>query len=215
MRADFHTHTLISDGELLPSELARRAMILGHDAIAITDHVDFTNVERAVDEVVKAVELCEDYLKVIPGVEITHVPPCKIDRLVKRARTLGARWVVVHGETVNEPVMEGTNSTAVSNPDVDVLAHPGFISEEEVQTAVDNDVILEITGRKGHNVTNGHVANLAMRMGAKMLVNSDGHGPRDLMNQERAMVVALGAGLTPEFARKAVEDLPAEIIRRF
>ncbi|MDD3398505.1 MAG: PHP domain-containing protein, partial [Candidatus Methanomethylophilaceae archaeon] len=55
MRADFHTHTLISDGELLPSELARRAMILGHEAIAITDHIDFTNVERAVDEVLKSV----------------------------------------------------------------------------------------------------------------------------------------------------------------
>ncbi|MDD3398865.1 MAG: histidinol phosphate phosphatase domain-containing protein, partial [Candidatus Methanomethylophilaceae archaeon] len=165
--------------------------------------------------VLKSVELCEDYLKVIPGVEITHVPPSKIDRLVKRARNLGARWVVVHGETVNEPVMEGTNLTAVSNPDVDVLAHPGFITEEEVQKAVDNDVILEITGRKGHNVTNGHVANLAMCMGAKMLVNSDGHGPQDLMNQERAMTVALGAGLTMDFARKAVEGLPEEIIRRF
>ncbi|MGE4274701.1 MAG: histidinol phosphate phosphatase domain-containing protein [Candidatus Methanomethylophilaceae archaeon] len=215
MRADFHTHTLISDGELLPSELARRAMILGHDAIAITDHVDFTNVERAVSEVVKAVDLCEDYLQVIPGVEITHVPPSKIDRLVKRAKNLGAKWVVVHGETVNEPVMAGTNSVAVHNMDVDVLAHPGLISEEDVQTAVDNDVIIEITGRKGHNVTNGHVANLSMLLGAKMLVNSDGHGPQDLMNHERAMTVALGAGLTVDFARKAVEDLPSEIIRRF
>lgn len=215
MRVDMHTHTLISDGELLPSELARRAMIVGHDAIAITDHIDFTNVERAVSEIVKAVELCEDYIQIIPGVEITHVPPSKIDRLVRRARSLGARWVVVHGETVNEPVSPGTNAVAVQNPDVDLLAHPGMITEKEVQTAIDNDVILEITGRKGHNITNGHVASLCMQLGAKMLINSDCHHTGDLMNSERAMTVALGAGLTSEFARKAIEDLPAELIKRF
>lgn len=215
MRVDMHTHTLISDGDLLPSELARRAMIVGHDAIAITDHIDFTNVERAVGEIIKSIDLCEDYIQVIPGVEITHVPPSKIDRLVKRAISLGARWVVVHGETVNEPVSPGTNAVAVENPDVDLLAHPGMITEKEVQTAIDNDVILEITGRKGHNITNGHVATLCMRLGAKMLVNSDCHRPGDLMNEERAMTVALGSGLTSQFARKAVHDLPAELIKRF
>lgn len=215
MRVDMHTHSLISDGELLPSELARRAMIVGHDAIAITDHVDFTNVERALDEVLRAVDLCEDYIKVIPGVEITHVPPSKIGKLVERARDLGAEWIVVHGETVNEPVTPGTNRVSVENADVDVLAHPGFITEEEVQMAVDNDVILEITGRKGHNVTNGHVAALAMRAGAKMLVNSDCHGIGDLMNHDRAVVVARGAGLDDRSVRMAVDELPAEIIRRF
>ncbi len=104
MRADLHTHTTYSDGELIPAELVRRAMVLGHDAIAITDHVDMTNVEWVVTNVVKAVELCEDYIDVIPGVEITHVPPCKIARVAEAARSFGAEWIVVHGETVVEPV---------------------------------------------------------------------------------------------------------------
>ena len=95
MRADLHTHTVYSDGELIPAELVRRAMVLGHDAIAITDHVDMTNVEFVVSNVVKAVELCEDYIKVIPGVEITHVPPSKIDKVAKLARKYGAEWIVV------------------------------------------------------------------------------------------------------------------------
>ena len=42
---DLHTHSIFSDGELIPSELVRRAVFNGYDAIAITDHVDFTNVE--------------------------------------------------------------------------------------------------------------------------------------------------------------------------
>ena len=96
MRADLHTHTVYSDGELIPAELVRRAMVLGHDVIALTDHVDMTNVEWVVTNVVKAVELCEDYIQVIPGVEITHVPPSKIGKVADMARRFGAEWIVVH-----------------------------------------------------------------------------------------------------------------------
>ena len=42
---DLHTHSLLSDGELLPSELARRYEEKGYKAIAITDHVDFSNIK--------------------------------------------------------------------------------------------------------------------------------------------------------------------------
>ena len=42
---DLHTHSLLSDGQLLPSELVRRAEVRGYEAIAITDHVDFSNID--------------------------------------------------------------------------------------------------------------------------------------------------------------------------
>ena len=214
MRVDLHTHSILSDGELIPAELVRRAMYAGHDAIAITDHVDMTNVEFVVNAVVKAAELVEDYIKVIPGVEVTHVPPSKMDAVIKKARKLGAKWIVVHGETVAEPVIKGTNLAAVSNPDVDVLAHPGFITKKEAELAVKNNVILEITGRGGHNVTNGHVVNIARAAGAKMVVNSDAHAPENLMTEERAMIVALGAGLTEKEAKDAVNKIPAEVLKQ-
>jgi putative hydrolase len=213
MRVDLHSHTIFSDGELIPAELVRRAMELGHDAIAITDHVDMTNVEFVVTNVVKAVDLCEDYIKVIPGVEITHVPPRKIAEVAKQARKFGAQWIVVHGETVTEPVMPGTNRASVENPDIDVLAHPGFITQEEADIAKANDVILEITGRMGHNITNGHVANMARAAGAKMVINSDTHAPENLMDEKAAWTVALGAGLTKEEAKKAIQVTPYEAIR--
>lgn len=213
MRIDLHTHSIFSDGELIPSELVRRAMICGHDAIAITDHVDMTNVEFVVKNLVKATDLCEDYIMVIPGVEITHVPPARINAVIEAAKGFGAEIIVVHGETVTEPVMKGTNMKAVSNPDVDILAHPGFISEEEAQTAVDNDVILEITGRMGHNITNGHVANVARTVGAKMVIDSDAHAPENLMSEETAYTVALGAGLTRAEADEAIRVTPYDVVR--
>ena len=212
-RADLHTHTVYSDGELIPAELVRRAMVKGHDLIAITDHVDMTNVEWVVTNMVKAIDLCEDYIKVIPGVEITHVPPRQIDKVAKMARKYGAEWIVVHGETVTEPVMPGTNRASVENPEIDILAHPGFITLEEAQLAKDNDVILEVTGRAGHNITNGHVVNMAREVGAMMVIDSDTHQPENLMNEEEAMIVALGAGLTKEEAHKALHVTPYEMTK--
>ncbi|MEA4977231.1 MAG: histidinol phosphate phosphatase domain-containing protein [Methanomassiliicoccaceae archaeon] len=213
MRVDLHSHTVFSDGELIPAELVRRAMFLGHDAIAITDHVDMTNLEYVVTNLVKAIDLSDDYIKVIPGVEITHVPPSKIAEIARRARKLGAQWIVVHGETVSEPVAEGTNLAAAMNPDIDILAHPGLITEKEAQAAADNDVILEITGRMWHNITNGHVACMARKVGAMMVVDSDAHSPGNLMTEEMAMKVALGAGLTMEEANKAIRVTPYDVIR--
>ena len=214
MRIDLHTHSILSDGELTPAELVRRAMVLGHDAIAITDHVDMTNVDIVVPAIIKAAELNENYIRTIPGAEITHVPPEQIDKVIKRAKELGAEWIVVHGETLAEPVISGTNITAAENPDVDVLAHPGLITEDVIRKAVDNDILIEITGRAWHNVTNGHVVNVARRYGAKMIVNSDCHAPNDLMDEARAINIGLGAGMTEKEAKNAVTVTPFEAVKR-
>ena len=214
MRADLHTHSIFSDGELIPAELVRRAAAIGHNAIAITDHVDMTNVEFVVRNVVKAAELTTDEIEVIPGVEITHVPPSKMDKVIADARRYGARIIVVHGETVTEPVAKGTDMAAVMNPDVDVLGHPGFITEEEAQIAKDNGVALEITGRAGHNITNGHVVNMARKVGAMTVIDSDTHAPENLMNEAAARVVALGAGMTQKETDLAIDVTPFDIIKR-
>ena len=213
MRADLHTHSIFSDGELIPAELVRRAVALGHDALAITDHVDMTNVEFVVKNVVKAAELSSDEIQVIPGVEITHVPPSKMDKVIADARRFGAQIIVVHGETVTEPVAKDTDMAAVMNPEVDVLGHPGFITEEEAQIAKDNDVALEITGRGGHNITNGHVVNMARLVGAKMVINSDTHAPENLMDEDSAKKVAFGAGMTHSEVDLAIDVTPFDIIK--
>ena len=213
MRIDLHSHTIFSDGDLTPSELTRRAMELGHTALAITDHVDVTNIDIVVPALVKAAELSKDYITVIPGVELTYVPPSKIDMMAKRAKALGAEIVVVHGETVVEPVPPKTNLKSVMSKNVDILAHPGLITLEEAEYAAKNDVALEITGRYGHNITNGHVANMARKAGAKVVINSDAHTVGNLMDEKTATIVARGAGLTDEEIRKALNETPYEMIK--
>ncbi|WP_406670134.1 histidinol phosphate phosphatase domain-containing protein [Methanolobus sp. ZRKC4] len=204
---DMHTHSIFSDGELIPSELVRRAVVKGYKAIGITDHVDFSNVEHVLENVKKAKYLEDELdIQVVVGVEITHVPPRKIAPLARKARELGAEIVVVHGETINEPVMPGTNAASVELEDIDILAHPGFITPEEAETARDNDVCLEITARNGHNRTNGHVARIGLEAGATLVVDTDAHSPDNLITKEFALKVAMGAGLTEKQAQAVLDN---------
>src|SRR5208282_4860076 len=150
---DLHTHTFLSDGELGPAELVRRAEHAGYRAIGITDHADASNLDNLISALVQFVRETQPFVKIriIPGVELTHVPPGQISGLVRRARQLGARLVVLHGETVCEPVALGTNRAGIE-AGIDVLAHPGIISEEEVRLAAANGVCLEISARFSHGL---------------------------------------------------------------
>jgi len=196
---DLHTHSLLSDGELLPSELVRRAEVKGYQAIAITDHVDISNIDWVISRLVKDCNELEKYspIKVIAGAELTHVPPETIKPLAEEARKLGAKILIVHGETIVEPVAPDSNLRALESA-IDILAHPGLITEEEVKLAKTKGIMLEITSRKGHCLTNGHVAKLAVKIGAGLVINSDAHSPEDLITIDQAREIVLGAGLDEE-----------------
>lgn len=211
---DFHTHSFLSDGVLSPVELIRRAVVKGYQAIAVTDHVGPGNMERVLKELIKECRLAEEYwpITAIPGVELTHVPAGSIPGLAREARDLGAELVVVHGETLVEPVEPGTNRAAVSCPLVDILAHPGLLTEEEAKLALANEVFIEITARGGHNVSNGHVARIGRKVGVKFVVDSDTHQPDNLLTESWAKTVAKGAGLDGAEVEKATVENPLQIL---
>jgi histidinol phosphatase-like PHP family hydrolase len=215
-RLDLHVHSFFSDGVLLPSEILRRAAALGYGAIAITDHADSSNLEAIVSGLTNfAQEQAGDFpLTFVPGVELTHMAPASIAPLAWRARKLGARLIVVHGETVVEPVMRGTNRAAVECAEVDILAHPGFITLEEARIAAENGVYLEVTSRPGHCLTNGHIAQIARQAGAKLVLNTDTHTPSDMMGQGMACQVAAGAGLTEDEIHLATVVNPQALVQR-
>lgn len=208
---DLHTHTIFSDGELIPAELTRRAAVAGYRAIGLTDHGDRSNMDLIIPRLARvADDLGRAWgLTVVPGIELTHIPPADIADAALEARALGAKLVLCHGETLSEPVAEGTNRAALE-ADIDILAHPGLIREEEVCLAAQRGICLELTTRRGHSLSNGHVARLALNCGAPLVLNTDSHAPSDLTPLDQARRIALGAGLTePQFQalRKNAENL--------
>jgi histidinol phosphatase-like PHP family hydrolase len=215
-RIDLHVHSFLSDGVLLPSELLRRVVVKGYRAIAITDHADASNMEELVTGLVRFARQQEsDFpLTFIPGVELTHVAPRRIAPLAQRAKELGAGLVLVHGETISEPVRPGTNRAAVECPAVDILAHPGLITLEEARLATTNDIHLEITSHRGHCLTNGHVANIARQAGTRLVVNTDTHTPQDMIGQEMARRVAAGAGLNEAEIEAATVTNPQTLVQK-
>ena len=193
---DLHTHTLLSYGELLPTELARRAQEKGYKVIGITDHVDSSNIDFVIPRVIS---VCNDInknwkIRAIPGVEITHMPIELIKSTVKFVRSKGIKLVLVHGETIVEPVIKGTNKEALLSG-ISVLTHPGLISIKDAKLAASRNIYLEITARKGHSLTNGHVVKIARIAGARLILNTDAHTPENLISKEEAEKILIGAGL--------------------
>ncbi len=205
---DLHSHSFFSDGELSPAELVQRAKDRKYRVLAITDHIDSSNLDWVIPRIV---HFCEEInglkqgIRVIPGAELTHLPPNLIGKLAKKARKEGARIILVHGETIVEPVPAGTNRAALE-AEIDILAHPGLISQKEAEIAEKRGIYLEISGRKGHSLTNGWVARLAEQTGAKLILNSDAHSPDDLIRAEQAKKLLQGAGLSLREREKAIKN---------
>jgi histidinol phosphatase-like PHP family hydrolase len=213
---DFHTHTCLSDGELSPVELIRRASERGYRGIALTDHVGMGSLERIIRETVEDCRIARECWSItaIPGVELTHLPARAIAQAAKRAKELGAWIVVVHGETIVEPVEKGTNLAAIQSPDVDILAHPGLITMEEARLAARNGVFIEVSARKGHSLTNGHVVKTALTVGCKMLLDSDAHDSPDLLTPELATAILLGSGLGEKESKEVLASNPLILLKK-
>lgn len=199
---DCHTHSIHSDGALIPSELIRRARVKGYTAMAITDHADESNIDAVLKSLIKVCALYKGKgFLAVAGVELTHIPLQRIPALVKRGRALGAGIIVGHGETLVEPVEPGTNAAYIK-AGVDILAHPGLVTDGECVMARKNEVFFEITARGGHSLSNGHVAAAAGRHGVGMVIDTDAHSPGDLIDDATALRIVLGAGLTEKDFRR-------------
>lgn len=211
---DLHTHTLLSDGHLIPTELARRAEVCGYRVLGFADHVDTAVVDHVVPLLVRVAEDLNPVMamQVLPGAEVTHCRPEHIGPCVERCRALGARIVVVHGETPAEPVIAGTNRAAIE-AGCDILAHPGPLTEADGRLAAERGVLLEISGRKGHCLTNGHVARVAREVGAQVIFGSDAHAGSDLRPRSDGERVLAGAGLGPAEIAAAFDAAQALVAR--
>jgi len=133
---NLHCHTILSDGELVASEVAVRYAAAGYRIIAITDHCDYSNIKPNVAAVLAFTSHWpkNSAIKVLPGVELTHIPPEQFKPLARFARAKGIKIIIGHGETTSEPVIVGTNRAALES-DIDILAHPGLITDEDVLLA--------------------------------------------------------------------------------
>jgi putative hydrolase len=214
-RFDFHAHTYLTDGSASATDMWTAGDRLGHRVMAITDHVAMEDPGPLLDRLRAERKAFEDGpMLTLVGVEISMVPPRHIDAVARGARRAGAEIVIVHGETLVEPVPPGTNRAAIESREVDLLAHPGLLVAADAELAHAHGTVLELSGRSGHSISNGHVARVALEAGAPIVVDSDAHRTGDLLAYERAEMVARGAGLAEIPLTGALATAPEALVRR-
>ncbi len=214
-RFDFHSHTYLTDGSASATDMWTAGDRLGHRVLAITDHVAMEDPRPLLERLhAEARAFADGPMVTIVGVEISMVPPRHIDATARAARRAGAEIVIVHGETLVEPVPAGTNRAAIECREVDLLAHPGLLDPGDAELAHAHGTVLELSGRSGHSISNGHVARVAIEAGASVVVDSDAHRTVDLLPFERAGVVARGAGLTELRVTGALATAPEALARK-
>ncbi|MDD5130728.1 MAG: histidinol phosphate phosphatase domain-containing protein [Candidatus Omnitrophica bacterium] len=212
---NLHSHTFLSDGDLLPSEVAVRYQNKGYRIIAITDHADYSNIKQIAKSII---EFCHRWpknsgIKVLPGVELTHLPPEQFKPLAALARKEGIKIIIAHGETPVEPVAKGTNRFSLL-ADIDILAHPGLISDADAKLAAKRGIFLEITSRHGHRQTNVHVVKQARKFGAKLILNNDSHSPQDIISPQKLIQAGKDCGLTQSEIIKIYHNLKEFLARK-
>ncbi len=78
VRCDFHTHTVFSDGNVWPTVRVQEAWLQELDAIAITDHVEYTPHKDDVKvDLNRSYELAKDYAKLADRRAIAESSACR------------------------------------------------------------------------------------------------------------------------------------------
>ncbi len=212
---DFHIHTLWSDGSATTLEMIRTAHHNGASAVAITDHCGVGGLRALVEQLSRDVELAQRHWGIvsIAGVELTHIPPIVIPDIAMEAKFVGIKLVVVHGEGA-VGVEPGTNLAAVGSAHVDILAHPGALTEEVTETAHRNGVYIELSGRSCYRDANAQVASIGITANAPLIISSNAHDPGEILTEALADQLAEEAGLTGEMARRVLVESPQNLMQR-
>jgi histidinol phosphatase-like PHP family hydrolase len=145
-------------------------------------------------------------IQVLPGVELTHLPPQQFKPLARYARSHGIKIIVAHGETPVEPVIPGTNRAAIE-AGIDILAHPGRVSDADAKLAKKRGVFLELTSRHGHCRTNSFVAKQALKFGCRLVLDHDSHDPDDIISPAKTRAIGIKAGLTAKQIDRIYSEL--------
>ncbi len=219
---DFHIH-VAACGDLLPGEAMRLARNVGFKAVGLVVRADQATLSLLLPPLLLMVRDCSLYagLDAFAGVELVQVPPALFPTAVTQARDLGAELVLGHGESVPflpaASVERGTNLAAIE-AGVDILAHPGLITEEDAIRAAELGVLLELSLAAPHSLANGHVAAMAARHGCGLVTGSGARTPEHFTRSESMRILyrtaAIGAGTPPELPETCAHHLVQKLLRR-
>jgi len=209
MKRDYHTHSKFSDGEDLPEVLVEAGIEVGLGTIAITDHVraDSDWVWDYIDYVGEVADYYKDRIRVVCGVEakitdlggsidIPEGVDDYVDILLASVHRIPTGDGFLSDDEIARDVDNAINLwakaiiSAISNPSVSVIAHPGLILKNhgiEIPENIADMVGSKIKGEAvafeyniGWGVPEGYLLDALIRSGAIFTIGSDAHSASDI-----------------------------------
>lgn len=218
VRADLQMHTHYSDGTGTIEEMARAALDLGYQFIAITDHSQSLGVaggltpERLRQQRTE-IDACNRQFapfRILQGCEVEIRADGSLDFPDDVLAGLDIVLASIHsGMRQDKATMTRRIVRAMRNPYVDILAHPTgrLIGQREpleldfeaiVDVAAETGTILEINGQPNRLDLDGEHARLALRRGVWLSLGSDAHAPDGLRVLPFAVAMARRGWVEPE-----------------
>lgn len=224
---DLHSHTVASDGGATAVQMAQAALARGYRYLAVTDHSQSLTVARGLGPervreqaaLVDAVNVSLEGFRLLKGIEVDIGQDGSLDL---PSDVLGELdWVVasVHSRFgMPEAEMTDRLVRAVSSGDVDVLGHPtGRINgardpydmdfDRVVDAAIQGRTALEINSFLERLDLSGENARRARDAGAKIVISTDSHNPKQLAMIRHGVAMARRGWLTRD---DVLNTLPLE-----
>jgi putative hydrolase len=203
LRGDLHTHSDWSDGGSPIAEMARAAIGLGHEYIALTDHSPRLTVANGLSpdrlreqlDVLAALNTELAPFRVLTGIEVDILEDGSLDQSPELLARLDVVVASVHSKLrMPRAEMTARMVTAVRNPHTDVLGHcTGRIvvgQRGRPESEFDPDVVFAECARTGVAVEVNsrperldppkRLLRLAVEAGCLVTIDTDAHAPGQL-----------------------------------
>ncbi|HLQ72523.1 MAG TPA: DNA polymerase/3'-5' exonuclease PolX [Bacillota bacterium] len=195
IRGDLHMHTTWSDGGQSIDEMVQRAMAIGYEYIAITDHSKFLRVANGLNEMrlrkqreeIDRINEKYDNIHVFAGVEMDILPDGTLDFTNDFLKEMDFVIGAIHsGFNQSEEKIMYRLQTALENPYVSLIAHPtgrligkrnGYQLDVEklIAQAKETHTALEINANPNRLDLNSDWARKAGERGVTIAINTDAH----------------------------------------
>ncbi len=221
---DLHTHSEASDGVDSVEAMAMAAEARGYEYLAITDHSRSLTIgnglsaERLLEsmELVRKVNEAHPRIRLLVGTEVEIDEKGGLDYPPKLLEDLDIVVAAVHSRFKMTPAeMTERLVTAVSNENVNILAHPtgriigeregySFDVDKVMRAAKDNGVAMEVNSFPERlDLKDVHCA-MARERGVTISIDTDAHNVRQLDHMLYGVATAKRGWVPPELVLNAM-----------
>ena len=159
LRGDLHVHTKWSDGKNSIEEMAKTAIALGYEYIAVADHSPAVGIAGGMNEEklkrrqqeIERVNARFDNFRVLSSTEVDIKSDFSLDFPDEILKELDVVVAAVHSKfTQDKDTMTKRIITAMENPHVDIIAHPtGRVLGKREPYEVDMERLMEVAHDTG------------------------------------------------------------------